>query len=272
MNQSDVIKQCASVLKDAAAFSPDTGIILGTGLGGLADKIQDAKSISYDELPGFPHSTVQSHAGRLTWGTLGTAKVIAMEGRFHYYEGYSLDEITLPIRVMKELGIKKLIVSNAAGGMNPMYENGDIVLIEDHINLMGINPLIGPNDDKLGPRFPDMIEPYSYKLIRKAEAVALKSGIKTHRGVYVGVSGPNLETRAEYRFLRTIGADLVGMSTIPEVITAVHAGLEVLGVSCVTDMCLPDALKPANIDEIIATAEKTEPQMCHIVSQILGEE
>lgn len=264
------IKEIVESIPAAQKFAPSVGIVLGTGLGGLAKNITDKESVSYEDLPGFPHSTVESHAGHLTWGYLGDTKVIAMEGRFHFYEGYSLDEITLPIRVMKELGIEYLIVSNAAGGMNPQYEQGDIILIEDHINLMGANPLIGPNENQLGPRFPDMIEPYCKNLIELAEASALEKGIKTHRGVYVGVSGPNLETRAEYRFLRIIGADLVGMSTIPEVIVAIHAGLKVLGISCATDMCLPDALKPVDIDEIIATAEKAEPKMCAIVSDVLS--
>jgi len=250
-------------------FAPETGIILGTGLGGLASKITDIQSVDYSLIPGFPESTTISHNGQISWGFLNGKKVVAMEGRFHFYEGYSLDEIALPIRVMKAIGVDLVIVSNASGGLNPQHESGDIVLIEDHINLMGINPLIGPNDDSLGPRFPDMIEPYCLEMLALAEKCALKRGIKTHRGVYVGVTGPNLETRAEYRYLRTIGADVVGMSTIPEVIVAVHAGLRVLGLSCVTDLCLPDALQPANIDDIIATATKTEPLMCQIVMDVL---
>ena len=250
-------------------FAPETGIILGTGLGGLAAKITDNQSVDYSEIPGFPESTTSSHNGQISWGYLNGKKVVAMEGRFHFYEGYSLDEITLPVRVMKAIGVELVVVSNAAGGLNPQHESGDIVLIEDHINLMGINPLIGPNDESLGPRFPDMIEPYCLETLSLAEKCALKRGVKTHRGVYVGVTGPNLETRAEYRFLRTIGADVVGMSTVPEVIAAVHAGLKVLGLSCVTDLCLPDALKPVNIDEIIETATKTEPMMCQIVMDVL---
>lgn len=269
MNQSQQIQDVVDILKSHCSLNPKVGIILGTGLGGLAGKIEDRSSIEYLQLPGFPHSTTDSHEGQLSWGKLGGQDVLAMEGRFHFYEGYSLDEITLPVRVMKAMGIELLIVSNASGGMNPQYESGDIVLIEDHINLMGVNPLIGPNDDNLGPRFPDMIEPYDLETLKLAESCALKKGIKTHRGVYVGVTGPNLETRAEYRFLRTIGSDLVGMSTVPEVLTAVHAGMKVLGMSCVTDMCLPDALKPANIEEIIATASKTEPYMCEIVVDLL---
>lgn len=270
MNEK-IVKQALASLSEAAAFAPEVGIVLGTGLGGLAQSIEVEGSLSYSKIDGFPVSTVESHASQMTWGTLAGRKVVAMEGRFHFYEGYSLDEITLPIRVMKALGVKDLVVSNAAGGMNPQHEAGDIVLIEDHINLMGVNPLIGPNDDALGPRFPDMIEPYSMELLQAAEKAALAKGIKTHRGVYAAVTGPNLETRAEYRYLRTIGADLVGMSTVPEVIVAVHAGLRVLGLSCVTDLCLPDALKPVNIDEIIATATKAEPKMCEIVCDVLDQ-
>lgn len=263
------VNQATSSLGEAKTFAPEVGIVLGTGLGGLADSIDRAGTCSYDEIEGFPRSTVESHAGQMSWGTLGGRKVVAMEGRFHAYEGYSMDEITLPIRVMKSLGVKAVVLSNAAGGMNPQYDAGDIVLIEDHINLMGLNPLIGANDEALGPRFPDMIEPYTRSLMIEAEKIGLELGIKTQRGVYVAVTGPNLETRAEYRFLRTIGADLVGMSTVPEVIVAVHSGLKVLGLSCVTDLCLPDSLEPANIEKIIATAQKSEPQMCKIVTELL---
>jgi len=269
MDLKSKIREATQHLNAAKAYQPKVGIVLGTGLGGLAKKIKAEGSSSYTEIPHFPHATVDTHEGQITWGTLGGTKIIAMEGRFHFYEGYTLEQITFPIRVMKELGVEALIVSNAAGGMNPRYETGDLVLIEDHINLMGANPLIGPNDPELGPRYPDMIEPYCMKLLQKTEKIALNRGIKTHRGVYVAVSGPNLETRAEYRFLRTIGADVVGMSTVPEVIVAVHAGLKVLGLSCVTDLCLPDALKPANIQDIIATAMKAEPIMCQLVEDLL---
>lgn len=271
MDLNTKINEAIQHLPKAIEFSPEVGIILGTGLGGLAKKIDVEQSVSYGEIPHFPHATVETHEGQITWGTLAGTKIIAMEGRFHFYEGYSLEQITLPIRVMKALGVETLIVSNAAGGMDPHYDAGDIVFLEDQINLMGVNPLIGPNDERLGPRYPDMIEPYSMELLHKAEAIALKRGIRTHRGVYVGVTGPNLETRAEYRFLRTIGADVVGMSTVPEVIVAVHAGIKVLGMSCVTDLCLPDALQPVNIDEIIATAQKSEPMMCQIVEDLLRE-
>jgi purine-nucleoside phosphorylase len=269
MIDQSIVEKATASLGEASEFGPEVGIVLGTGLGGLADKIERSGYCSYDEIEGFPHSTVESHAGQMSWGLLGGRKVVAMEGRFHAYEGYSMDEITLPIRVMKALGVKTVVLSNAAGGMNPQYDAGDIVLIEDHINMMGLNPLIGPNDEKLGSRFPDMIEPYTRSIMLDAEKIGLELGIKTHRGVYVAVTGPNLETRAEYRFLRTIGADLVGMSTVPEVIVAVHAGLKVLGLSCVTDLCLPDALEPADIGKIIATAQKSEPMMCELVSELL---
>ncbi len=251
-------------------FKPDFGIVLGTGLGSLANKIDVVDAIPYEKINGFPHATVESHSGQLSWGWFAGQKVVAMEGRFHAYEGYHVDQITLPIRVMKASGVQTLIVSNAAGGLNPNYEKGDIVLIEDHINLMGINPLIGANDERLGDRFPDMVEPYCLDLLKRAEGAALSRGIKTQRGVYAAVLGPNLETRAEYRYLRTIGADLVGMSTVPEVLVAVHSKMQVLGLSCVTDRCLPDALEPVDIDAIIATAQQSEPLMCQIVEDALA--
>ncbi len=257
-------------LPEARDLKPLAGIILGTGLGGLSQRISGGGRRSSGELPGFAKSTVESHSGEIVWGRLGGVPVVAMSGRFHFYEGHSLAEIVMPVRLMKLLGVKLLVVSNAAGGLNPQYRKGDIVLIEDHINLMGANPLTGANEDWLGPKFPDMIEPYSHRVLDTAEACALKKGRRAPRGVYVAVAGPNLETRAEYRFLRLIGADLVGMSTVPEVIAAVHCGLDVLGVSCVTDMCLPDALHPANIQEIIATASAAEPLMCELVTDTLA--
>jgi purine-nucleoside phosphorylase len=229
---------------------PSIGIILGTGLGGLAKEIQVEKELDYSNIPHFPTSTVEFHAGKLIFGTLGGKSVVAMQGRFHFYEGYSMKQITYPVRVMKELGVHTLLISNACGGMNPGYKAGDLMIMEDHINLLGDNPLIGGNDEDMGPRFPDMSEPYSHELIALAEQIALDEGIKVQRGVYVAVAGPNLETRAEYRFLRTIGADVVGMSTIPEVIAATHAGIRIFGLSVVTDECFPDALKPANIDDL----------------------
>jgi len=251
---------------------PRAGIILGTGLGPLARQIEAAATIEYERIPHFPKSTVASHRGQLICGTLSGVPVVAMEGRFHAYEGYPLDQITLPVRVMKALGAEMLIVTNAAGGMNPIYAQGDIMLIDDHINLMGLNPLIGVNDDRLGPRFPDMSRPYDAELIARAMEIARREDFAAHRGVFVAVTGPNLETRAEYRFLRAIGADAVGMSTVPEVIVAVHAGLRVLGISTITDVCLPDALKPVDVAEIIATANAAEPKLRAIITGVLESE
>jgi len=248
------------------------GIILGTGLGTLAQEITREAVIPYEEIPYFPRSTTVSHAGQLVCGLLAGLPIVAMEGRFHVYEGYSFQQVTFPVRVMKALGAKLLIVSNACGGMNPHYALGDIVVIEDHINLMNGNPLIGPNDDSLGPRFPDMSEPYDRKLIDRALAIARREDFVAHRGVYVAVTGPNLETRAEYRFLRGIGADVVGMSTVPEVIVAVHAGMRVLGLSVVTDLCFPDALKPAVVEEILRVAAEAEPKLRKLVIGILQAE
>jgi purine-nucleoside phosphorylase len=249
--------------------APDVAIILGTGLGALASEIETAETIDYGDIPGFPMSTVESHAGRLLCGTLGGRTVIAMQGRFHRYEGYSLQQVTFPIRVLSALGAKSLIVSNACGCLVPDWSAGDLMLIADHINLIGDNPLIGPNDDRLGPRFPDMSEPYDADLAGMARASAREKGIVLREGVYVAVAGPNLETRAEYRFLRTIGADVVGMSTVPEVIVAVHAGMRVLGLSIITDMCLPDALEPASLERILAVAHKAEPHLTSVVRGVL---
>jgi purine-nucleoside phosphorylase len=264
------IEEAAAAVRNKLDCSPRVGIILGTGLGDLAEKIEGGGGMPYEEIPHFPESTVASHAGRLISGTLSGQEVVAMEGRFHFYEGYTLDQVTFPVRVMKALGAELLIVTNACGGMNPMYEKGDIVAIEDHINLMGVNPLIGPNDDALGPRFPDMYCPYDPELVRKAEAVALENGIRMQRGVYVAVTGPCLETRAEYRFLRGIGADTVGMSTVPEAIVAVHAGMRILGLSVVTDICLPDALEPVKIEEIIEVANVAGPKLETVISGVLN--
>jgi purine-nucleoside phosphorylase len=248
---------------------PDVAIILGTGLGGLAKEIDTAVAIDYPDIPGFPRSTVESHAGRLLCGMLGGKTVVAMQGRFHRYEGYTLQQITFPIRVLRALGARTLIVSNACGGLNPEWAAGDLMLIADHINLLGDNPLIGANDDRLGPRFPDMSEPYDGSMRAIARDAAQARGVTLREGVYVAVAGPNLETRAEYRFLRAIGADVVGMSTVPEVIVAVHGGMRVLGLSIVTDMCIPDELEAATLDRIIATANRAEPNLTAVVRGVL---
>lgn len=266
MELSDRIREAVETIRVSYDGSPVIGIVLGTGLGTLADRIQATCRIEYSKIPHFPSSTVDSHAGELVFGTLSGKSVMAMAGRFHAYEGYSLQQVTFPIRVAKALGIRALVVSNAAGGLNPQFEAGDLMLITDHINMMGDNPLIGPNDDELGPRFPDMSEPYSKELAALADRVALEQGLRLQRGVYLACPGPSLETRAEYRFMRTIGADAVGMSTVPEVIVAVHAGLKVLGFSAITDECLPDALKPADINAIIAVANRIEPKLAALVS------
>lgn len=268
----DKIEDAVAEIKKQWDKTPHAGVILGTGLGSLAQEIEVDVAIDYGDIPHFPKSTAVSHAGRLVCGTLAGLPIVAMEGRMHMYEGYPLDMITLPVRVMKALGAELLVVSNACGGMNPNYRCGDIMVIEDHINLMGDNPLIGINDDRLGPRFPDMCEPYQQTLVDRALKIARKEDIVAHKGVFVAVAGPNLETRAEYRFLRTIGADVVGMSTVPEVIVAVHCGLRVVGFSIITDMCLPDALKPANVEEIIAVANEAEPRLTTLVKGVLAAE
>jgi purine-nucleoside phosphorylase len=250
---------------------PTIGIILGTGLGALANEIEIDATIAYDDIPHFPVSTVESHHGRLLSGRLADVPVLALQGRFHLYEGYTPHEVTFPVRVLAMLGINTLIISNAAGGMNPLYRRGDLMLITDHINLQWGNPLAGPNHDDWGPRFPDMSEPYDPELRTMAEAIALKQGIKLHQGVYVSVVGPNLETKAEYRFLRTIGADVVGMSTTPEVIVARHMELRVLAFSVITDECFPDALQPISIPEILAAAAEAEPKMTTIIRDLVTE-
>jgi len=249
---------------------PDVAIILGTGLGALADEVTVETRIPYGEIPGFPLSTVESHAGQLLVGTLAGRRVAAMQGRFHRYEGYSLEQIAFPVRVLRRLGARTLVVSNACGGMHPLWSPGDLMLIADHINLLGDNPLVGPNDDTLGPRFPDMSQPYDERLRVLARQVALDERIVLREGVYVAVAGPNLETRAEYRMLRGLGADVVGMSTVPEVIAAVHAGMRVLGVSIITDQCLPDALAPASVEQIIAVARTAEPNLTRLIRGVLA--
>lgn len=267
---SERIKQSADWLNKKFSVAPQVGLILGTGLGGAADAVKDPIRISYGQIPNFPISTAPGHSGCLVYGTLHDKTVLIMEGRFHFYEGYSLEDVTFPIRVMKALGIGSLILTSAAGSMNPEHQKGDIVAVSDHINFMGVNPLVGPNESKLGVRFPDMIEPYSARLIDLAEKIAQKEKIRIHRGVYVGVVGPCLETRAEYRMLRILGADIVGMSQVPEAIVAVHAGLETLGLSVVTDTCLPDKLEPVQIEEVIQVATDAGPVFDKIIAGVLA--
>jgi purine-nucleoside phosphorylase len=265
------VQEAAQFVRTRWSGKPRVGIILGTGLGGLVEDIEAEAQLAYNDIPHFPHSTAPSHKGELVCGKLAGKTVVAMQGRFHFYEGYSLQQITLPVRVMHALGCDTLIVSNACGGMNPQYAKGDLMLIEDHINLLGDNPLIGPNDDRLGPRFPDMSQPYDRDLLRLAGRIALEERIVCHKGVFVAVPGPNLETRAEYRFLRSGGADVVGMSTVPEVIVGVHEGLRIMGVSIITDMCLPDALEPAKLEDIIAVANEAEKKLRVLVRRVVEE-
>ncbi len=265
----DRVEAASAVVRKRAASAPQVGIILGTGLGGLAEEIAVDASIPYEQIPGFPLSTVESHAGRLLLGRLGNRPVVAMQGRFHRYEGYGLAEVTFPVRVMRALGARTLVVSNACGGMNPLWNPGDLVLLSDHINLLGDNPLVGSNDERLGLRFPDMSEPYDADLRGLARTAALDLGIALREGVYVAVPGPNLETRSEYRMLRMMGADVVGMSTVPEVIVAAHAGMRTLGISIITDQCLPDALEPADITRIIATAARAELSLTRLITRVV---
>ncbi|MEX2571577.1 MAG: purine-nucleoside phosphorylase [Gemmatimonadota bacterium] len=263
------IAEAVAAVRARSSPHPEVALILGTGLSRLGDAIELSESIDYADLPGFPEPTVESHSGRLLLGTLGGRSVVAMQGRFHRYEGYTLQQVTFPVRVMRALGAGTLVVSNASGGMNPMWAPGELVLIADHINLLGDNPLVGPNWDELGPRFPDMSEPYDRGLQTLAVEVARERGIRLNRGVYVAVPGPNLETAAEYRMLRALGADVVGMSTVPEVIVAIHAGMRVLGFSIITDACLPDALQPASLEQILAVARSAEPHLASLVEGVL---
>ena len=263
------IAEALDFIRTKTNMLPEVGIILGTGLGALAKEIDSEIIIDYKDIPHFPLSTVESHEGKLIFGKLGGKNVVAMQGRFHYYEGYTMKQITFPVRVMKALGIKVLCVSNIAGGMNPNYRRGDIMIINDHINMLGDNPLIGRNDDDLGPRFPDMSEPYNKELIRLAEQIAMEERIKVHVGVYLAVPGPNLETRAEYRMFRSFGADVVGMSTVPEVIVAIHSGLKVFGMTVISDECFPDFLQPVYVDEIIKAAMEAEPKLTLIMKKLI---
>jgi purine-nucleoside phosphorylase len=270
LNLLTQIDEAAAAVRAQWPGQARAGIILGTGLGSLAQHIETEAKLDYESIPHFPRSTSIGHAGQLVCGRLQGLPIVAMEGRFHAYEGYTHQQITFPVRVMKALGAELLVVSNACGGMNPNYACGDIMVIDDHINLMGDNPLIGVNDERLGPRFPDMCRPYDATLIERALEIARRDNFEAHRGVYVAVTGPNLETRAEYRFLRQLGADVVGMSTVPEVIVAVHSGMRVLGLSVVTDLCFPDALEPADIDRILAHAASAEPKLRKIVLGVLA--
>ena len=269
MSLYDRVQAAVAVVRGRSALVPEVGIILGTGLGGLAREIAVEAEVPYAEIPGFPLSTVETHAGRLLLGRLGGRPVVAMQGRFHRYEGYDLQQVTFPVRVLHALGARTLIVSNACGGMNPLWGPGDLVLLSDHINLLGDNPLVGPNDERLGSRFPDMSAPYDPELRALARKAALELGIMLREGVYVAVAGPNLETRAEYRMLRALGADVVGMSTVPEVIVAGHQGMRTIGISIITDQCLPDALEPADIGRIIATAGRAEPQLTRLIATLV---
>jgi purine-nucleoside phosphorylase len=263
------VTESVEFINQKSKIKPEIAIILGTGLGRLAEDIKEKEIIPYSEIPNFPVSTVQSHSGNLVLGKLGNKEVVAMQGRFHYYEGYSLKEVTFPVRVMKNLGADLIIISNAAGGMNRFFKRGDLMLITDHINLFGDNPLIGPNDEELGPRFPDMSEAYSQKLIELVKKVALKEKIRLQEGVYAGLTGPTLETSAEYRFLISIGADAVGMSTVPEVIVANHMGMKVLGISCITDLAIDGVIEGVSLEEILQIASNAEPVMTKLVKKVI---
>lgn len=270
MEQIEQITRAASFIEQRTAMKPDDGIILGTGLGNLAGKIQSALSIEYKDIPGFPLSTVESHTGRLLSGRIGGSNVVAMQGRFHYYEGYSMQQIVFPVRVMKMLGIRRLFISNAAGGLDPGMEEGDLMIIRDHINLQPSNPLIGPNPEKLGPRFPDMLDVYDKKLIALGLETARRLGIRCSAGVYASVPGPNLETVSEYKYLRTIGADAVGMSTVPEVIAAAHMSLPVFAVSVITDVGFPpERVRKVTLEKVIAVAAEAEPKMTEVMMGVL---
>lgn len=250
MNLIEKINEAYNHIKSETDLTPEIGIILGTGLGGLVEHIQVDKTLNYSDIPHFPLSTVESHRGRLIFGNISGKEIVAMQGRMHYYEGYSLQEATFPIYVMKKLGIKTLFISNACGTVNPNIPLKSLMIVTDHINLLGDNPLIGQNYNELGPRFPDMSEPYSRRLINLAEEIALEEKIKVYKGVYAAMTGPNLETKAEYRMLQILGADVVGMSTVPECIVGNYLGLEVFGISIITDECYPDNLKPVSLEEI----------------------
>lgn len=264
------IEQSVSAIRSVSRVTPKVGLILGTGLGVVTDDMAVDGRIPYAQIPHFPVSTVDTHAGELLFGRLAGRPALVMSGRFHYYEGYTMQQVVYPVRVARALGVEVLVLSNAAGGINEEFRTGDLMLIRDHINLMGDNPLIGPNDDTLGPRFPDMSAAYSPRLQEMARQVAAKADLVLREGVYAAVAGPNLETAAEYRFLRTIGADAVGMSTAPEVIAAVHCGLQVVGFSVITDECVPERLVAADVDKIIAAANRAAPRLARLVEGVVG--
>lgn len=266
----DRLNEAAYFIRQRTKFEPDFGIILGTGLGNLVSHIKVEAEINYSLIPHFQVSTVESHSGKLIFGTIGSKKVVAMQGRFHYYEGYTMEEVVFPVRTMKVLGIKKLFISNAAGSINANINKGDLMIIRDHINLQPSNPLIGPNDYDLGPRFPDLYRSYDADLITKAMSIAMANNIICHSGVYVSVPGPNLETPAEYKYLHIIGGDAVGMSTVPEVLAAVHMGLPVFAISVITDKGYPaEAIEPVTIEEVIAVAKAAEPKLTLILQQLI---
>ncbi len=266
----ETIERAAARVRESWPHTPDVAVILGTGLGRLAAAVERPTIIDYPDIPDFPRSTVESHAGRLICGTLGGRRVAAMQGRLHRYEGYTLQQVTFPVRVLRALGASRLIVSNACGTVRSEWQPGELMLIADHINLLGDNPLIGPNDDRLGPRFPDMSQPYDESLRALAREVARTGNFTLREGVYAAVSGPNLETRAEYAMLRTMGADVVGMSTVPEVIVAVHGGMRVLGISIITDRAVPETLEATTLEQIVAAANAAEPTLTALVRGVIN--
>ncbi len=262
------IKETTSFVKETTSFDPEVGIILGTGLGGLVHEIDMLHKLDYEDIPHFPVSTVEGHKGRLIFGMLAGKKVVAMQGRFHYYEGYSMQEVTYPVRVLKYLGVKILMVSNASGGVNPEYEIGDLMVLNDHINLLP-NPLIGPNNEEFGPRFPDMSEPYDHEMISRALSIARRHSIRAHQGCYVGVTGPTLETPKEYQYFRIIGGDTVGMSTVPEIIVARQMGLPCFAISIITDLGVPGRIVKVTHEDVQEAAELAEPKMTLIMKELL---
>jgi purine-nucleoside phosphorylase len=264
------VRESTDFIRPRLRITPRVGMILGTGLGGLANALHRKAQIPYESIPHFPRSTIQGHRGALISGTLGGVPALVMEGRFHIYEGYSPQEVTFPVRVMTQLGIRTLLISSAAGGLNPLFEPGDLMIVTDHINLTGLNPLLGPNLDLFGPRFPDMSKVYDRRLIRLAAAKALEMGIPLKQGVYVGILGPSLETPAETRFLRIIGADAVGMSTVPEVITAVHCGMRIMVIAAITNVNLPDCMRQTSIEEVIARAEEAGRMLAPLWERIVS--